>query len=91
MRARSDDEIAEENKQPKLGEEPKKVPDIGFRVLKIDSSNFEDVSAEPAEYTQQTLSGLADNLKNPDAPAEDLLFQVMPQFPDPTFGKDREA
>ena len=80
------DEIAEENKQPKLGEEPKKVPDIGFRVLKIDSSNFEDVSAEPAEYTQQTLAGLADNLK-PGRTAEDLLFQVMPQFQIPLSAK----
>ena len=80
------DEIAEENKQPKLGEEPKKVPDIGFRVLKIDSSNFEDVSAEPAEYTQQTLAGLADNLK-PGRKAEDLLFQVMPQFQIPLSAK----
>ncbi len=84
------DEIAEENKQPKLGEEPKKVPDIGFRVLKIDSSNFEDVSAEPAEYTQQTLAGLADNLK-PGRTAEDLLFQVMPQFQIPLSAKSRSV
>lgn len=80
------DDIAEANKQPKLGEEPKHVPDIGFRVLKIDSSNFEDVSAEPAEYTQQTLAGLADNLK-PGRTAEDLLFQVMPQFQIPLSAK----
>lgn len=80
------EEIAEENRQPKLGEEPKKVPDIGFRVLKIDSSNFVDVSAEPAEYTQQTLAGLADNLK-PGRTAEDLLFQVMPQFQIPLSAK----
>lgn len=80
------EEIAEENRQPKLGEEPEKVPDIGFRVLKIDSSNFEDVTAEPAEYTQQTLAGLADNLK-PGRTAEDLLFQVMPQFQIPLSAK----
>lgn len=79
-------EVEEQNRQPKLGEEPKRVPDIGFRVLKIDSSNFEDVSAEPAEYTQQTLAGLADNLK-PGRTAEDLLFQVMPQFQIPLSAK----
>lgn len=79
-------EVEEQNRQPKLGEEPKKVPDIGFRVLKIDSSNFEDVSAEPAEYTQQTLAGLADNLK-PGRTAEDLLFQVMLQFQIPLSAK----
>lgn len=73
------DEVEQSNQQLKLGEEPKKVPDIGFRVLKIDSSNFEDVSAEPAAYTQESLMGLADNLK-PGRTAEDILFQVMPQF-----------
>ena len=72
-------EVDESNRQLKLGEEPKKVPDIGFRVLKIDSSNFKDVSAEPAAFTQETLMGLVDNLK-PDRTAEDLLFQVMPQL-----------
>lgn len=73
------DEVEQSNRQLKLGEEPKKVPDIGFRVLKIDSSNFEDVLAEPAAYTQESLMGLADNLKA-GRTAEDILFQVMPQF-----------
>ncbi|WP_455138482.1 site-specific DNA-methyltransferase [Thermophilibacter sp.] len=73
------EEIEEQNKQLKLGEEPKRVPDIGFRVFKIDSSNFEDVSAEPGQITQQALVGLADNLKS-GRTAEDILFQVMPQF-----------
>ena len=73
------EEVKESNCQLKLGEEPKKVPDIGFRVLKIDSSNFEDVAAEPAAYSQQMLAGLADNLK-PGRTAEDILFQVLPQF-----------
>lgn len=73
------DEVEQSNRQLKLGEKPKKVPDIGFRVLKIDLSNFEDVSAEPAAYTQESLMGLADNLK-PGRTAEDILFQVMPQF-----------
>ncbi|HIZ46177.1 MAG TPA: site-specific DNA-methyltransferase [Candidatus Olsenella pullistercoris] len=69
-------EVEESNRQLKLGEEPKRVPDVGFRVLKIDSSNFEDVSAEPAEYTQQMLVGMADNLK-PGRTADDLIIQVM--------------
>ena len=43
------------NRQLKLGEEPKGVPDIGFRVLKIDSSNFEDVSVEPGEFSQDAV------------------------------------
>lgn len=33
-------EVEEENVQLKMGEEPKKIPDIGFRVFKLDSSNL---------------------------------------------------
>lgn len=73
------DEVEQSNQQLKLGEESKKVPDIGFRVLKIDSSNFEDVTEVPELITQDALFSLADNLK-PGRTAEDVLFQVMPQF-----------
>ena len=48
--------------------------DIGFRVLKLDSSNMQDVYYTPKEFTEQDL--FADNVK-PDRTAEDLLFQVM--------------
>ena len=48
--------------------------DIGFRVLKLDSSNMQDVYYTPSEFTEQNL--FADNVK-PDRTAEDLLFQVM--------------
>ncbi|MDO4443207.1 MAG: site-specific DNA-methyltransferase [Slackia sp.] len=72
-------EIEESNAQLKMGEEPKKVPDIGFRVLKIDSSNFEDVKRTPDAMQQSQLFGLADNLKSDRAP-EDILFQLLPKF-----------
>ena len=48
--------------------------DIGFRVLKLDSSNMEDVYYRPEESTEKTL--FEDNIK-PDRTSEDLLFQVM--------------
>ncbi|MCL1606319.1 MULTISPECIES: site-specific DNA-methyltransferase [Mediterranea] len=48
--------------------------DIGFRVLKLDSSNMQDVYYTPQEFTMNDL--FADNVK-PDRTAEDLLFQVM--------------
>ena len=48
--------------------------DIGFRVLKLDSSNMQDVYYRPEDSTEQTL--FEDNIK-PDRTAEDLLFQVM--------------
>ncbi len=53
-----------------------KVLDIGFRVLKVDSTNMQDVYYNPAEYTQRMLYDLEDNI-NPDRTPEDLLFQVM--------------
>ena len=48
--------------------------DIGFRVLKLDSSNMEDVYYTPAEFSQQQL--FANNIKE-DRTDEDLLFQSM--------------
>lgn len=50
--------------------------DIGFRVLKCDSSNMKDVYYNPAEYEQSIFSSLEDNIKENRTP-EDLLFQVM--------------
>lgn len=70
------EEVEESNRQLKLGEEPKRVPDVGFRVLKIDSSNFEDVSAEPGELSQGSMLRYADNLKLDRTP-DDLIIQVM--------------
>ncbi|MBS4814080.1 site-specific DNA-methyltransferase [Phocaeicola coprocola] len=48
--------------------------DIGFRVLKLDSSNMEDVYYTPQEFTMQSLFN--ENVKA-DRTGEDLLFQVM--------------
>lgn len=50
--------------------------DIGFRVLKLDSSNMKDVYYNPADYEQSLFSSLEDNIKEDRTP-EDLLFQVM--------------
>lgn len=57
----------------------KKVPDIGFRVLKIDSSNFEDVQRTPDSLFQDALFSLADNVK-PGRTTEDILFQLFPKL-----------
>ena len=50
--------------------------DIGFRVLKLDSSNMENVYYSPVEYSQQELFAKTENVKS-DRTGEDLLFQVM--------------
>ena len=50
--------------------------DIGFRVLKIDTSNMADVYYAPDALDKGQIDLLVDNIK-PDRTAEDLLFQVM--------------
>ena len=53
--------------------------DIGFRVLKLDSSNMEDVFYTPEDFDASQITGLVDNVK-PDRTPLDLLFQVMPEL-----------
>lgn len=48
--------------------------DIGFRVLKLDSSNMQDVYYSPEQFNENLL--FEDNIK-PDRTEEDLLFQAM--------------
>ena len=48
--------------------------DVGFRVLKLDTSNMQDVYYTPEDSSAATL--FDDNVK-PDRTPEDLLFQVM--------------
>ncbi|HAY01305.1 site-specific DNA-methyltransferase [Alistipes shahii] len=67
---RAGKKIKEENKD-KVGIEKL---DTGFRVLKLDTSNMEDVYYTPQEFTPQSLFN--ENVKS-DRTSEDLLFQVM--------------
>ena len=50
--------------------------DIGFRVLRLDSSNMEDVYYTPDKFDAANLFTMTDNVKI-DRTEEDLLFQVM--------------
>ncbi len=50
--------------------------DTGFRVLKIDDSNFQDCRRRPREYQQEDLIHLTDNLR-PNRQPLDLLFETM--------------
>ena len=72
-------EVEEGNAQLKIGEQPKELPDVGFRVFKVDSSNFEDVTAEPGALRQESLFDRADNLKDGRS-AEDILYQLFPRY-----------
>lgn len=50
--------------------------DVGFRSLKIDTTNMADVLRTPDDTEQQELAGLEDSVK-PGRSGEDLLFQVL--------------
>ena len=67
---RAGQKIKEENKD----KEGIENLDTGFRVLKLDSSNMEEVYYTPQEFTMQSL--FSENVKA-DRTGEDLLFQVM--------------
>ena len=63
----------EEKSCPKLSELSSKL-DIGFRVLKLDSSNMQDVYYSPEQFNENLL--FEDNIKH-NRTDEDLLFQAM--------------
>lgn len=69
-------EIEESNRQLKLGEEPKKPVDIGFRVLKVDTTNMKDIYYAASEYTQNLLTDQISNIKE-DRTDLDLLYGVL--------------
>lgn len=73
---RAGKKILEEQKakQGDLFSEEQKPLDIGFRVLKLDSSNMADVYYTPADFNENSL--FSENIKA-DRSDEDLLFQVM--------------
>ena len=75
---RAGKKILEEKKVEKgdLFAEDKSDLDVGFRVLKLDTSNMKDVYYRPYDLDKADIEGLISNIKE-DRTAEDLLFQVM--------------
>ena len=57
------------------GEDPLTTQDldVGFRVFKVDESNMKDVYYSAEEFTQESLSDMASNIKE-DRSSLDLLF-----------------
>ena len=53
--------------------------DTGFRVLRLDSSNMEDVFYTPEDFDAQNIFTTVDNVKSDRTPL-DLLFQVLPEL-----------
>ena len=61
------DEVVEANKKLKFGEEPKKLPDIGFRVFTLDNSGIE--KPEPGKLVLDVIK--------PDRSDMDIVFEMM--------------
>lgn len=60
-------ELEESNRQLKLGEEPKQLPDIGFRVFTLDESGIE--RPEPGQLVLDVVK--------PDRTELDIVFEMM--------------
>lgn len=54
----------------------RQIGDVGFRALRVDTTNMSDVLRTPDETDQQSLSSLEDSVKV-GRTGEDLLFQVL--------------
>ena len=64
------------NKVLAESESKERNQDVGFRVLKIDSSNMKEVFYTPDAVSQDLLSDQVNNIRE-DRTSEDLLFQVL--------------
>lgn len=69
-------EIEKSNVQMKIGEDPKQVPDIGFRVLKLADTNMNDVYYAAGDYTQELVLQMEGNIKS-DRTDMDLMFGCL--------------
>lgn len=69
-------EVINNNAKLKTGENPKHLVDIGFRVLKVDSTNMKDVYYAANKYNQNMIEGLESNIKK-DRSDLDLLYGVL--------------
>lgn len=69
------EEIEQENQQLKLGEEPKKLPDIGFKVFKLDSSNIRKWNPDTKDL-ERTLLNQVDNFVE-GRKEEDALYEII--------------
>lgn len=68
-------EIEQENQQLKLGEEPKKVPDIGFKVFKLDASNIKKWNANTENLEKEMQSSIFNYVE--DRSELDIVYEVM--------------
>lgn len=69
------EEIEEQNAQLKLGEEPKKVPDIGFKVFKLDSSNLKKWQPDYDDLEATLFDSVSNYVEGRDE--LDVVYEIM--------------
>lgn len=68
-------EIEEQNAQLKIGEEPKKVPDIGFKVFKLDNSNLKQWQPDYDDLEATLFDSISNYV---DGRSElDVVYEIM--------------
>lgn len=67
--------IEQENQQLKLGEKPKKVPDIGFKVFQLDSSNIKKWNPDTKDLEQTLLDQINNYVDG--RTEEDVLYEII--------------
>lgn len=68
-------EIEEQNAQLKIGEEPKKLPDIGFKVFKLDSSNLKQWQPDYDDLETTLFDSISNYV---DGRSElDVVYEIM--------------
>ena len=77
---RAGEKIKEElqGQQMKIGEEPKKVPDIGFKVFKLDSSNLKKWNPD-YDNLEKTMMDMVSNYVDGRS-EEDVLYEIMLKY-----------
>ena len=72
------EEIEKENKQRKIDSEPKSVPDIGFKVFKLDSSNIKKWNVDTNSDLKSNILAYGENLKTDSGRTDlDVLYEII--------------
>ena len=68
-------EVEEQNAQLKIGEEPKKVPDIGFKVFKLDSSNLKQWQPDYDDLETSLFDSISNYVEGRSE--LDVVYEIM--------------
>ena len=74
-------EIEEQNKQIQIGEEEKPLPDVGFKVFKLDTSNIKlwdgtPVDEEDYQIILDRMNNMIESIKD-DRTDMDVVYEIM--------------